>query len=308
VLHYFCDFAAGKQRSATFNLQSLLHQMLLEGDNGHISIMKRCRERSSTPPRFKDLLQAFIDMCKLQAAGPHIVLDALDELEDRKILLPLQVLGQFVEAGCRVFTTSRPILDIEGVLSGSEQVELEANPDDLKLFIESELQASDFAHVADTSDIVNRVIDQAGGMYISATSAPVNSNKTDRFLLARLLMSHFLTSTTREQIRRSLEALPSNLTAAYQSSLDRILAQPPTDAALALRVIGWMIHTERLLTTAELLHAFAVEDDTDGINNQNLISTPMLLQVCVGLVILNEDTTISLVHATVHTFFADMPE
>ena len=166
MLHYFCDFAAGKEQTTTFILQSLLRQMLLTGDNGHISTMKRCHERSSTPPRFKDLFQAFIDMCKLQPAGPYIVLDALDELEDRKILLPL--LRQFVEAGCRVFTTSRQIPDISDLLSQSEQVELEANPEDLKLFIESELQASDFAHIPDTSDIVSRVIDQAGGMYVSA--------------------------------------------------------------------------------------------------------------------------------------------
>ncbi|KAJ7439213.1 hypothetical protein FB451DRAFT_1570045 [Mycena latifolia] len=290
VLHYFCDFAAGKQQTATLILQSLMRQMLLRGNDDHISVVKRCRERFSTPPIFKELLQIFIDMCKLQRAGTFIVLDALDELEDRKILLPL--LSKFVQADCHVFVTSRPIPDITDVLAASEQVELEASRNDLRIFVESELQASEFAHVAAANSIIDTVIDQAGGI----------------FLLARLLMSHLLTSTTMKQIRKSLAALPSNLTSAYQSSLDRILAQPPSRSALALRVIAWIVHAERRLTTAELLHAFSVEDDADEIDEENFTSVRMLLQVCVGLVSVNEDTTVGLVHATAHTFFEDKLE
>ncbi|KAJ7439220.1 ankyrin repeat-containing domain protein [Mycena latifolia] len=285
VMHYFCDFAAGKQQTASLILQTLMRQTLLLGSNEQISVVKRCRERFSTPPIFKQLLQTFIDMCKLQGAGTYIVLDALDELEDRKILLPL--LSEFANAGCHVFATSRHIPDIADVLAASEQVELEASRNDLRIFVESELQASEFAHVAAASSIIDTVIDQAGGI----------------FLLARLLMSHLLTLTTMKQIRKSLAALPSNLTSAYQSSLDRILAQPPARATLALRIIAWIVHAERRLTTVELLHAFAVEDDADEIDEENFTSVRMLLQVCVGLVSVNEDTTVGLIHATAHTFF-----
>ncbi|KAJ7111396.1 ankyrin repeat-containing domain protein [Mycena epipterygia] len=289
VVHYFCDFAAGKQQTATLILQTLVRQMLVHGNDGHISVLKRCRERLSTPPSLKDLFQAFIEMCKLQLAGPYIVLDALDELEDRKVLLPL--LGELVQVGCHIFATSRHIPDIADALAASEQLELEANRADLKLFVESELQASDFAHVSGTSSIIDVIVNQAGGI----------------FLLARLLTNHLLTLTTIKEIRRSLTTLPSNLTSAYQSSLDRILAQPPARAALALRVIAWITHAERRLTTAELLHALAVEDDTDEIDEENFVSARIVLQVCVGLVLVNDDTFVSLVHATAHKFFQDMP-
>ncbi|KAJ7195911.1 ankyrin repeat-containing domain protein [Mycena pura] len=289
VVHYFCDFAAGKQQTATLILQSLVRQMLVHGNDGHISVLKRCRERLSTPPSLKDLFQALIEMCKLQRAGPYIVLDALDELEDRKVLLPL--LGELVQVGCHIFATSRYIPDIADALTASEQVELEANRADVKLFVESELQASDFAHVSGTSSIIDVIVEQAGGI----------------FLLARLLTNHLLALTTIKEIRRSLATLPSNLTSAYQSSLDRILAQPPARAALALRVIAWITHAERRLTTAELLHALAVEDDTDEIDEENFVSARIVLQVCVGLVLVNDDTSVSLVHATAHKFFQDMP-
>ncbi|KAJ7829777.1 ankyrin repeat-containing domain protein [Mycena olivaceomarginata] len=289
AVHYFCDFAAGKQQKATSILQSLMRQMLLHGNDGHISVLKRCRERLSTPPSAKDLFQAFIEMCKLESSGPYIVLDALDELEDRKVLLPL--LRELVQVGCHIFATSRDIPDIAEALRTSEQLELEANRADLRLFVESELQASDFSHLGGSSSIVDAIVDQAGGI----------------FLLARLLTNHLFALTTMKEIRRSLATLPSNLTSAYQSSLDRILAQPPARAALALRVIAWITHVERRLTMAELLHALAVEDDTNELDEENFVSARMVMQVCVGLVLVNDDTSVSLVHATAHQFFQDMP-
>ncbi|KAJ7078564.1 ankyrin repeat-containing domain protein [Mycena belliarum] len=288
TLHYFCDFAAGKHQTSTLVLQSLMRQMLMDGNDDHVAILKQCRERSGMPPRFKDLMSSFIEMCKLQRGGIYVVLDALDELEDRSILLP--ILSDLVHAGCYVFATSRPIPDIEHVLaSAAHHVELEASRDDLKLFVESELRASDLAHIAGASSIVDAVIDRAGGI----------------FLLARLLMSHLMALTTMEQIRESLAGLPSDLTSAYQSSLDRILAQPPARSALALRVIAWIVHAERRLRTSELLQAFAVDHDGNEVDEQNITSLSMLLQVCVGLVVVNDDTTIGLVHATAHSFFED---
>ncbi|KAJ7860217.1 ankyrin repeat-containing domain protein [Mycena olivaceomarginata] len=289
VVHYFCDFGAGKQQTTTLILRSLVRQMLLHGNEGHISVAKECRDRINMPLGLKDLSRAFIAMCKVQQAGPYIVFDALDELEDRKNLLPL--LGEFVSAGCHIFTTSRYMPDIADALAAFEQVELEASPDDLKLFVQSELQASDFAQISFSGDIVDIIVNQADGI----------------FLLARLLMNDLLALTTVRQIRRSLSTLPSNLTAAYQSSLNRILAQPPPRTALALRVIAWVTHAERRLKTAELVHAFAMEEGANEIDDENFVSVSMLLQVCVGLLIVNNDTTVSLIHPTAHTFFGDMP-
>ncbi|KAJ6540513.1 ankyrin repeat-containing domain protein [Mycena capillaripes] len=288
VLHYFCDFAAGKEQTPTFLVQSLVRQMLVRGTESQMEVLKGARDRLRTPLALKDLVDMFIAMCKLQPQGPYIVLDALDELEGRNVLFPL--LREFVQGGCHVFVTSRHMPDIADALASCEQVEIEADQRDLFRFIDSELQASDFAEFGFTHGIVEKIVDQAGGI----------------FLLARLLLSHLLALTTIKQIRQSLAALPSNLASAYQSSLDRILAQPPARRALALRLIAWITHAERRLTTAELTHAFAVEDEADEIDEENFTSVRIMLQVCVGLVIFNEDTTVILIHPTAHSFFKDV--
>ncbi|KAJ7033224.1 ankyrin repeat-containing domain protein [Mycena alexandri] len=288
VIYYFCDFAGGKQQTVTTILQTLIQQMLMDVDNAQISVLKRCRERFNTPPTLKEITHALIELCKLRDTAPYIVIDALDELEDRKLSLPL--LGEFVTIGCRIFATSRPLPDIANAFSAFKQVELVANHGDLKLFVDSELQGSDLCNMDSDSDIVDKIVEQADGI----------------FLLAQLLMSHVLGLTTLKQIRQSLAVLPSNLHSAYQSSLERIVGQTTSRRMLALRAIAWIIHAEQRLTTAELLHAFAVEEGEDEIDEENVTTLRMLLQVCVGLVIVSDDTTITLVHGTAHAFFKSM--
>ncbi|KAJ7766224.1 ankyrin repeat-containing domain protein [Mycena metata] len=288
VIYYFCDFAAGKQQTATAVLQTLTRQMLMDVNSAQISVLKRCREHLSTPPTLKEITHALIELCKLQDTAPWIVIDALDELEDRRLFLPL--LGEFVKAGCHIFATSRPLPDIADAFSAFTQVELVANHNDLKLFVESELKGSDLCDMDSGNDIVNTIVEKADGI----------------FLLAQLLMSHVLGLTTLKQIRQSLVALPSNLNSAYQSTLERIMVQTTSRRILALRAIAWIINAERRLTIAELLHAFAVEEGEDEIDDENITTLRILLQVCVGLVVVSDDTTITLVHATAHTFFKSM--
>ncbi|KAJ7701497.1 ankyrin repeat-containing domain protein [Mycena rosella] len=125
-------------------------------------------------------------------------------------------------------------------------------------------------------------------------------------------MKRARSEATRQLIETAIQApttpLMSKLTSKYQYSLDRILEQPPAYAALALRVIAWIIHAERQLTAAELLHAFAVGENGDEIDKENLTSAHILLQACMGLVVVNDDMSVGLVHFTAHTFFADIPE
>lgn len=137
--------------------------MLLQGNGTHISVLKQCSEQSSSPPRLEDLFEALLRICEVTQTGPYIILDALDELDDRKSLLPfLSKLTQ--RAGCHVFVTSRHIPDVADAFDGFQQVELEADRADLKLYIEKELQAGDLAHTTTSGDIVNAIIDQSSGM------------------------------------------------------------------------------------------------------------------------------------------------
>jgi hypothetical protein len=69
-------------------------------------------------------------------------------------------------------------------------------------------------------------------------------------------------------------------------------------------LIGLITHSERLLKTAEIMHALAVEEESDEINEEDLTPMGVLLEICVGLVIVNvEDDTVSMVHTSAYEFF-----
>lgn len=128
-----------------------------------------------------------------------------------------------------------------------------------------------------------------------------------RFLLARLLVQHLVGLTSVKEMRRVLKNLPSGLTEAYQSTLDRVLSQTPSRSSLAMRVFGWITHAERRLTMEELIHALAIEQGSTGIDKENVTSPKITLQVCIGLVSVNPlDGTVGLIHATAYEFFRNL--
>ena len=117
-------------------------------------------------------------------------------------------------------------------------------------------------------------------------------------------MDHLLSCTSVKQMKKALQAMPSNIADAYESTVERILVQPPHRANLATKVIGWISHAERRFKVEELRHALAVEENTNCMDKENLTSTKIVLQVCMGLVFVDPaEEHIHLVHHTAYEYF-----
>ena len=108
-------------------------------------------------------------------------------------------------------------------------------------------------------------------------------------------------------MRQALKLMPANLSEAYESNLKRILGQPQNRSDLAIRIIGWVSHAERHLKVDELRHALAVEKGAHSIDDEDLTSIKIILQVCVGLLILDSESgTFRLIHYTAHEYFRQL--
>lgn len=122
-------------------------------------------------------------------------------------------------------------------------------------------------------------------------------------------MKHLLGLTSIKQMRQALNSMPSNLAGAYESTLKRILEQSPSRAGLAMKAIGWITHAERRLKVEELRHALAVEEHTSKIDEENLTLVKVILQVCIGLVLVDPaDGTIGMIHATTYEYFRHLDD
>lgn len=109
--------------------------------------------------------------------------------------------------------------------------------------------------------------------------------------------------TTVRHMQKALEKQSTGLNQVYQSTLQRIDMQPMARRELARRFIGWVVFAKRRLKIDEVIHAFAVEDDEEFIEEDNFVSPDLLLRSCVGLVVLHDDKTVAMVHATAYDFF-----
>jgi ankyrin repeat protein len=128
-----------------------------------------------------------------------------------------------------------------------------------------------------------------------------------RFLLARLYVDALLDKRTKSRVLSTLDTLSNeshSLENAYEDAISRLKNQLPEDAALAIRVITWVVYAKRALTIAELRHALAVELEETVFDSDNLLDTEDIISVCAGLVTIDKESNIiRLVHYTTQEYF-----
>jgi ankyrin repeat protein len=84
----------------------------------------------------------------------------------------------------------------------------------------------------------------------------------------------------------------------------RIEAQDTESRQIAHSTLTWVANAKRLLTAAELQTALAIEPDTKFLDDDNILAIDIILSVCAGLVILDEQlSVVRLVHYTTQEYF-----
>ena len=98
--------------------------------------------------------------------------------------------------------------------------------------------------------------------------------------------------------------MPRGLDETYKQAMERIESQGGGFRELAKRVLSWIIHAKRVLTTAELQHAVAVEPGKPNLNRKFIPSIEIIVSICAGLVTVDaQSDTIRLVHLTTQEYF-----
>ena len=157
VLYHFCDLAV---RKSIVVLQSFLRQVLHTGSRHQVSLLEQCKQ--SNTPSLKELSMTLSNTARLNK-NTFIVVDALDEFEDRKSLMT--ILRGLAKAGIKVLVTSRDIPDIRDVFQTEKCLEIEAERSDLELYVGNRLTESDhYESLSPNAGIISTIIDQADGM------------------------------------------------------------------------------------------------------------------------------------------------
>ena len=93
----------------------------------------------------------------------------------------------------------------------------------------------------------------------------------------------------------------SGLSDAYTATLARLKSQKGYKSILGLKVLMWVLYSERPLTTEELCHALGVELGSTDLDHENIPALRTLLASSLGLVTVEaSSSTLRLVHFTLH--------
>lgn len=132
--------------------------------------------------------------------------------------------------------------------------------------------------------------------------------------MAALQLQFLEEQSNKHRILSALNQLPRGLHQIYEAAISRIRTQPnPENVELALKALNWLTFAREHLQIMALRHALAVKEDTMDIKENDLPNLQMVLSLCVGLVILDQESSeIRLVHETtqqyLQSYFRDRKE
>ena len=130
---------------------------------------------------------------------------------------------------------------------------------------------------------------------------------TRRFLLAQLHVDAVIFQPTKGHVKEALKDMakgPEGLDSTYERAMERIKDQGKPIQDLASRILEWIVHARKPLSTAELRHVLAVRVGTEILDTDYLPSTHILRSVCAGLIAIDKESDIiRLVHYTAQQYF-----
>jgi len=131
-----------------------------------------------------------------------------------------------------------------------------------------------------------------------------------RFLLVSINIEAVLGEMTIGLRREKLEEMErgNGLSDAYTATLARLKGQKGNKAAVGLKVLKWVLYSERPLWAEELCHALAVEMGSRDLDPKNIPALLALVSSCLGLVTVEESSsTVRLVHFTLQEHLLSIP-
>ena len=131
----------------------------------------------------------------------------------------------------------------------------------------------------------------------------IDSKFNLRFLLAPLHINSLSQEPTVGHIKRALQNLPKKLNETYEQAMIRIESQGQGFQELAKKILSWLIHSKRILSTSELRHAVGIEPGKSELDGEFIPDIEIIGSICAGLVTIDTQSDVfRLVHYTTQEY------
>ncbi|KAJ6574458.1 ankyrin repeat-containing domain protein [Mycena capillaripes] len=279
-------------QTPTKMLAGLWRQLVLGKDVSPFAkeLYEQHKEKHTSP----GLEEVFEVLCSAitEFAKVYMVIDAVDEyLEtERQILFDYLVkMGPTVN----VLITSRPHIILDSSLPNANTLEIRATEVDIRKFLDAQIQMS---------PRLKRHV-QSGDNLREEIHSKITSSVDGMFLLAKLHIESLSTKSNVKRVREALKSLPKTLNDSYDGVMKRIDEQNEEDRQLAHSILTWVVNAKRPLKSREFQTALAIEPGTNSLDEDNIFEIEIILSVCAGLVIVDEQLSlVRLVHYTTQEY------
>ncbi|KAJ7455528.1 hypothetical protein FB451DRAFT_1278062 [Mycena latifolia] len=294
VLYAFCEFRDKQSIDPLVILRTFLSQ-LLRAYPGKITpdfsdLVDEERKRES-PPNIISTLEALIRRAARRFLRVHIVLDGLDECEDRGSLLEL-LHTLVMDMAFNVCVASRPEPDIQEALSSTTTISLQMQEERAHVH-------QDIVHHINRELELRRELRRLPKKLKDEIRATLESKASGMFRLVQCQLDILVRKSTSASVTRALQNLPTTLMEMYDRILERI---DEDNIEIARRALRWLADVKRPLRLAQLVEAIRIEPYGNELNETDcyVLQSVMVLEILSSLVTYNSnDGIISLSHMSV---------
>ena len=293
ILYFFFKNTDKDKSTPLAAAKALIHQMLQFDDQMELlSDLYRCMQNSSQPRAFNFRLLWSL-FCKYCSRLPvqYIFLDALDECENVRLLLPgLFELSQ--KHSIRVIFTGRQ-QDLISELDGLPFLKIgpEDVADDIKAYVSYQISERPMLSDPRVRPRIIRIL---------------NARSKGMFLWVVLMIKELESLSTIDEIDEALSSIPEDLPGLYERILKRLHSNlKSSKRLLSIRLLRWIVLAKRPLNHEELKDALHL--DYAMIPNgfyfvQNLICSQREIESICGSLVTSKNQMIQLIHFSAKEF------
>ena len=298
VAYYYYDYSEQQSQNAVNFAKSILRQLSSHCQNVPSAVAEfyqRTRNAVRDQTWFHDLLDI---MRRVVATFSRcfIVVDALDEADSQSqrsgFFEVINGIRQSSGGRLTVLATARPhAFNLTDKFHDPVIIDILADPGDLRRYLVRTIKEHPESEYMMDDDLRERIVDT------------LCNNANGMFLLPALQIRTILDQITKADVKRALLHLSTDLTNAFESTIQRVSNLPNARRELAFRTLMWISHARRPLTVLELQHAMALRFEDEDLDRDNLSSVKTIVDCCCGLVEVDmESSIIRLVHHSLEEY------
>ncbi|KAJ7028117.1 ankyrin repeat domain-containing protein [Mycena alexandri] len=288
----YLNHKEAEDHTPTGLLSSLWRQLVLGKDLGPLpKKLYQQHQEKQTPLSLDEVFEVLCSVIT-EFLKVYIVVDAVDEYPETQRQILFEYLAEMGPT-VNLMITSRPHITPDSALPNTATLEIRANEDDVGRYVDAQIRRSPrlSKHVQSRINLREEIH--------SAITCTVDG----MFLLAKLHIESLSTKSTVKGVREALKTLPKTLNNSYDDAMKHIGEQNEESRAIAHSTLTWVANAKRPLTVLEIQTALAVEPGTKSLDEDNILDMEIILSVCAGLVIVDEQLlVVRLVHYTTQEY------